>query len=230
LAIDGSRLEAVAHRLKILWDVRSVILPGCVTALYDLFRGIPRRLEFYADAAKSEFERACELLAEVPKGALLVGDRLYASVALFADLDIRGLFGLFRAKKNLVVKRIGRILRKTVDGGILEDWFVDVGSGRTTTPQTLRLIHYRMGKISLKLFTNVLDEKKLPAEMALRLYRHRWSIERMYFDLKETLGLNRFHAANPNGVAQQVFATAMVYAAMRVGQAEIAGSPKVAVG
>src|SRR5262249_437506 len=30
--VDGSRLDAVAHRLKLLREVRARVLPGCVTA------------------------------------------------------------------------------------------------------------------------------------------------------------------------------------------------------
>jgi len=41
--LDGSRLDQVAHRLKLTWDVRSPLLPGCVLVLYDLFRGLLRR-------------------------------------------------------------------------------------------------------------------------------------------------------------------------------------------
>jgi hypothetical protein len=34
--VDGSRLDAVAKRLKLLWDVRAQVLPGCLTAFDDL--------------------------------------------------------------------------------------------------------------------------------------------------------------------------------------------------
>lgn len=217
--IDGSSLEAVKHRLKMLWNERAVVLPGCVTALYDVFRGIPRRVRFYADAAMAEFTRGVEILSEVPKGALLVGDRLYSSIAFFVELEQRGIFGLVRATKNLTIKKIGQKSRMKFDGGVLDDWFVDVGSGATATPQTLRLIRYRVGDVSLRLLTNVLEPEHLPAETAVGLYRQRWSIERMFFDLKEVMGLNRFYSANPNAVAMQVYATTMVYAAARMSQA-----------
>lgn len=226
--IDGSGLEAVKHRLKMLWNERAVILPGCVTALYDVYRGIPRRVRFCADAAKSEFIRGVEILSEVPKGALLVADRLYSSVAFFIELEQRGLFGLVRATKNLTIKKIGQKSRRKFDGGILDDWFVDVGSGATATPQTLRLIRYRVGDLSLRLLTNVLEPEHLSAETAIALYRQRWSIERMFFDLKEVMGLNRFYSANPNAVAMQVYATTMVYAAARMSQAKIADDVKIA--
>ena len=52
LVVDGSRLDAVAHRLKLLWPIRTPILPGCVTVFYDLFRGITRRVVFYRTRRK----------------------------------------------------------------------------------------------------------------------------------------------------------------------------------
>ena len=44
----------------------------------------------------------------------------------------------------------------------------------------------------------------------------------MFFDLKEVLNLNRVYAANPNAVAMQVYAAAIVYNGMRVAQSEAA--------
>jgi hypothetical protein len=49
----------------------------------------------------------------------------------------------------------------------------------------------------------------------------------MFFDLKEVLNLNRLYAANPNAVAMQVYAAAIVYNAMRVAQSE--GAAQVGV-
>jgi hypothetical protein len=44
---------------------------------------------------------------------------------------------------------------------------------------------------------------RLAADEALALYPFRWSVERMYFDLKTVLNLNRAYAANPNAVAME---------------------------
>ena len=52
----------------------------------------------------------------------------------------------------------------------------------------------------------MLTPARLTAEEALDLYPYRWGIERMFFDLKEVLNLNRVYAANPNAVAMQVYA------------------------
>jgi hypothetical protein len=66
------------------------------------------------------------------------------------------------------------------------------------------------------------------AAEALSLYPHRWTIERLFFDLKEVLNLNRVYAANPNAVAMQVYAAGCVYNAMRVAQAEVAAAAGLA--
>lgn len=218
-ALDGSRLDAVAHRLKILWDVRSVVLPGCLEVAYDLFRGIPRILHFDPDAAKAESKRVFEILAAIPKGVLLLGDRLYASVALFEQLTLRHLWGVFRRNATLSLRKVKRLRRAKKGGEIIEDWLVDAGCGKTTPVQRLRWIRLRRHSVWYELLTNVLDPQRLSADEAIALYPCRWTIERLFFDLKEVLNLHCFYAANPNAVAMQVYAAALVYTAMRVAQA-----------
>lgn len=218
--LDGSRLDAIAHRLKILWNVRSVVLPGCLEVAYDLFRGIPRIVHFDPDAAKAEAKRVFEILGRIPKGTLLLGDRLYASVALFAQLTHLKLWGLFRRKRGLKLKKVKRLRRRKIrgDSSRIEDWLVDAGCGVTAPIQRLRWIRLERKGVWYELLTNVLDPESLSAEEAVALYPNRWSIERLFYDLKEVLNLHCFYAANPNAVAMQVYAAALVYTAMRVAQ------------
>jgi len=224
VVIDGSRLEAVAHRLKILWNDRSVVLPGCLLVIYDLFRGIPRAVEFCADAAASEFVRAKGALSSLAKDTLLVGDRLYCTASLFEELAHRGLWGLFRRNRQLGLRGLRRdpLRKKRWRGGLLREWRVQAGCGATAPIQALRLIQFKRGRKVYEVLTNVLDGKRLTAEEAMELYPCRWTIERMYFDLKEVLNLNRLYPANPNAVGMQVYASALVYTAMRVAQSEVA--------
>jgi len=56
----------------------------------------------------------------------------------------------------------------------------------------------------------------------------RWTVERLFFDLKEVLNLNRVYAANPNAIAMQVYAAGCVYNACRVVQGEVAATAGVA--
>jgi hypothetical protein len=227
--IDGSRLDAVAHRLKILWKTRAVVLPGCVLGLYDLFRGYPRRLQFDPDAARSESVRAHEVLEHVPEGTLLLGDRLYASVALFDEMSRRKIHGLFRFNRTLSIPVFETLLEeRKVSGGTLQDWIVTVGSGATAPPQRLRYLRFKKGRRVYELLTNVLDPTILPAWTAMRLYPFRWKVERMFYDLKVVLKLKQFYVTSPNGVAMQLFAAAMVYVALRVAQGKVAAQIDVA--
>jgi len=229
LLIDGSRLDPIAHKLKILRNLAPAILPGCMTVIYDLFNGVTRQVLFDPDAAAAELLRAVPTLGSLPKGALIVGDRLYASIQFFWELSQHGLWGLFRLNGNLKVERQHLISRKQGGGRtVVEEWLVSVGSGQTAPVITLRLICLRQGKVQRDLLTSVLDPQMLTAEEALSLYPFRWQIERVFFDLKETLNLGRFYTANPNGVAMQLYAAAMVYNAFRVAQGRIAQEHAIA--
>lgn len=222
--IDGSRLDAVAHRLKIAQKTRKVLLPGCLTACYDLFRGITRQVLFDPDAAKAELNRARQIVPAFPKGSLWVGDRLYASIQFFWDLENAGQFGVFRFNRTVGITRKHLIGRgRTGDGGRWEEWLVEAGSGQTAPKIMLRLIVWKKkGEKTRKLLTNILDPGKLTAEEALALYPLRWQVERLFNDLKTVLNLNRFYAANPNAVAMQVYATAIVHTTFRIAQGRIA--------
>lgn len=234
LVIDGSKLEEVAHRLKLTWNHRSVLLPGCMLAVYDLFRGVLRGLRFDVDAAAPEFTRAVSWVqegfpeVEIAADTLLVGDRLYGGVGFPAELRKKGLWGLFRRTRTVKMKKVRKLRRKRWEGGVLEEWLVDAGSGATVPVQRLRYIRYQKGKRVLELLTNILDPEWLPAEVAVRLYSYRWSVERMFYDLKEVLNVNHIYAANPNAVAIQLFAAAMVYNALRVAQAQVANQARLA--
>jgi hypothetical protein len=109
----------------------------------------------------------------------------------------------------------------------LEDILVRVGSGQKHPKITLRLIRYRHQGKRLDLLTSVLDPRRLSPEQAVALYGLRWSIERMFLDVKETLDLHTLYASHPNLVAQQLYATALVHTAFRIAQADIARKAKI---
>lgn len=221
VVIDGSRLDKIRHRLKLLWEEKAVVLPGCILAVYDLFRGITRQVWFDEDAAASEFQRATLAVQCLEKGTLVLADRLYgSSVELFNLLDGCGCFGVFRKSKVLSIGEKPRLLSKRrTTAGLLEDLLVEVGTG--SARRELRMIRLTKGKQVYEALTNALDPKQLSAQDVVDLYPLRWTVERLFYDLKIVLNLERFYAANPNAVAMQVFAAAMVHAAFRIAQADV---------
>src|SRR5207249_10714861 len=94
--IDRSKLDEVAHRLKILWRQESAVLPGSLTAVYDLQRGTATKLGFDGDAAASEFNRGMRAVECFAQDALVIGDRLYCSIQFFNALTRQKCFGVFR--------------------------------------------------------------------------------------------------------------------------------------
>ena len=222
MVVDGSKCDAIRHRLKLLWNEKGVVLPGCVSALYDVGKGICRHLLFSPAAAEHELQRTEALIAHIPQGALVLGDRLYALLDFIRSLQAAGLHGLFRRNKLVKLRNVQLLSRKQGGRILLEDWLVEAGSGQTGPKLTLRWIRYRCQGFSRDLITTVLDPHQLTAEEALELYPWRWSIERLFFDLKEVLNLHRFYAANPNAVAMQIYAAAIVHTACRVAQARLA--------
>ena len=221
--VDGSALDAVAHRLKVLWDERAVVLPGCMTVFYDLFHGVPRILSFHEKAMEGELVRVEESLPQVPQGTLVVGDRAFGVARFFQSLETHGLFGLARHAKTVQIRRLRVLSRRDQEGSVVEDSLVEAGTGANgVSVQTLRCVLWRKDRKVLRLLTNVLDPKRLSPTEALALYRRRWKVERMFYDLKEVLNLHRFYAANTNAVAMQIYAAAIVYVAMRTAQGRIA--------
>jgi Transposase DDE domain len=220
--VDGSRLDAVAKRLKLLWDIRAQVLPGCLTALYDLYRGIVRHLAFHADAAAGELPRAIAALEQVSKGTLLVGDRLYGVGTFFAALSERGIFGLCRRNGRQSWRWLRELSKSFIAGGTAWDTLIEIKGTKDIPTQTLRWIKWRKGGESWEMLTNVLEPERLSIRDALGLYPWRWKVERLFFDLKEVLNLHRFYTSSPNGVAMQVYAAALVHTAFRVAQGHTA--------
>ena len=225
VVVDGSGLTAIAHRLKLLWPDRRVVLPGAVFAVYDLGRGLCRHVRFSADAFVSELRQAQAAVAALPADTLVVGDRAFGHPMFFAHLQRHGCWGVIRRNRVVKLQRVACLGRTRGADGELTDWQVRAGTGRRAVPpQSLRWIRWRHGRTSHEVVTNVLAPERLSAAEAIALYTARWRVERMYFDLKEVLNLNRIYAANPNAVAMQVYAAALVYNAMRVAQAEAAAA------
>ena len=220
--VDGSRLDAVAHRLKLLREVRACVLPGCLTAFYDLYRGIARHLAFDADAAAGELPRTIAALEHVPAGTLLVGDRLYGVGQFFAALRSHGLAGLCRRNGRQSWRWVQDLSTTAVAGGTAWDTLIEIKGKKDIPTQRLRWVRWRKGRDVRELLTNVLDPRALSVSDALHVYPWRWKVERLFFDLKEVLNLHRLYTSSPNGVAMQVYAAALVHTAFRVAQGHVA--------
>ena len=223
--VDGSGLDRVAHRLKVTRGDKRVLIPGSVLAFYDLYRGVMRGLIFRETIVAGEVATLRASLDTVPAGTLLVMDRAFSSMRLLAEAATRDLHCVVRLKSNVVAKDPELLAEvRDEDGVTATDALVTLGTGSRNAPRVrVRLVEklLRDGSM-LRLASTVLDTQKLPAVKLLALYRRRWKVERLFYDLKRVLNLHRIYAANTNAVAMQVYACAIVHTALRVTQARIA--------
>ena len=229
IALDGSGLDPVARRLKALHKDRRVPLPGALLAAYDLCRGVPAAVDFDPNVYTAEINRAKAVLSRLPSESLIVADRLYGVPAFFAALSAHQLFGVCRLFGPVSLANKVLLGRHVTDEGVVEDYEVLAGTKHDPAARCqLRLIVLKVrGRVKLQVLTNVLDRSRLSAPEALKAYRARWSIERMFSDLKEVLNLSRFYAANINAVGMQVFSAAIMYTGLRVAQSAIAAQAKI---
>jgi len=225
--LDGSSLDKVARRLKVLWNDRRVPLPGLILAFYDLCAGRLARFHHTRELQPQEGPQARELLAQVPAGTLLVVDALYGTPVFLQAAAAHKLRVLARRHGKVKYREERRLSRHTVDGARIEDWVVTYGIGRGTDGQQVRLVRSTHKGKTFELVTNILDPGLLGATEALRLYRERWRVERLFYELKEVLNLHRFYAGNLNAVAMQLYIAAIVHLALRAAQARIARAVKL---
>mgnify|MGYP005814325495 CR=1 FL=1 len=220
LILDGSKLEKVARTLKVARTTTAAILPGSLEAVYDLRRGLLRNLIFSPDGTQGEKHLLLEALPSIPKGSLLVYDRYACYTTYWKEMQSRDLFLLTRAASTLTLTVKQEILSLQRGRAVLKEALVEVGVGKDRP--LLRLIHWKTPQGEWKLLTNVLELDRLPAHVAIELYGLRWSVERCFLSLKDTLNLNRLFNASPAAIAGQVYATALIYDALRLAQEEIA--------
>ena len=220
LVLDGSKLHKVARTLKVARTVTAAILPGSLEAVYDLRRGLLRDLVFSPDGTQGEKHLLLSALESIPKGSLLVYDRYACYTTYWKEMASHGLFLLTRASSTLTLTVTQEILNVREGRCILKEALVEVGKGKDAP--LLRLIHWKTPHGEWKLLTNVMELEKMPAHVAIELYGLRWSVERCFLSLKDTLNLNRLFNASPAAISGQVYATALIYDALRLAQAEIA--------
>lgn len=145
-------------------------------------------------AGESEWALAQRLLAQLPKGALLLGDRLYG-VSAFAHAAHTacarvGSHFLLRASRSVKPQTI----RRLADGTRLVRLRVRTPQAprRVVTTLDVREIRVRVGRPGhraheLRLWTSLLTPRTAPALDLARLYATRWQHELYFREVKRDL-------------------------------------------
>ena len=160
--------------------------------------------------------RAREVCAGVRAGEIVIFDKAYLDFAHLADLAMREVFWVTRAKDNLQC-RVVRKLQPGPDGNILrDDLVVLTGAVKADYPLALRRVTALVevdGELREMVFLT--NNVTWSAQTIADLYRCRWSIEVFFKELKQTLQLADFLGHNANAVRWQVWTALLVYLLLR---------------
>ena len=166
------------------------------------------------DTAKhADARRAREVCAGIKAGEIVIFDKAYIDFSHLADLSMREVFWVTRAKDNMkytVVKRY----QKGAVGKILRDDLIRLKtpSSRRDYPELMRrvvaLVEVDGKEVEMEFLTNNLEWS---AQSIVELYRCRWQIEVFFKQIKQTLQLADFLGTSANAVQWQVWTALLVY-------------------
>ena len=208
-AADGSTLEALFRKLKVLEDVPIGQLAGKICTVIDITTRLPVEVWFSERAGAYDTTFTPDLLTLVPKKTLLILDRGFYDFKFFATLAQQGAAFITRLKSNAKIEVV-TVLTST---DTVKDLMVVLGSGQNDTPKiTVRLVEIRFGRVWYRYITSVLDPTILPPFVVADLYRRRWRIEEAFNTTKRLLNPAYLWTGSLNGIQLQIWATWLFYA------------------
>jgi hypothetical protein len=155
--------------------------------LFDLQRSIPKKL--ILTTGKVHDYRLFKHFLEV--GWTYIVDRAYNAYGLFDQMTAQGIYFVIRLKVGSVYRQIAkhRIRRADRERGVLHDWTVLLGQGRSQMETPVRWVRFRAHDGNVyDYITNRFDLSPLTIA---QLYEARWAIETFFKWLKCTLRMER---------------------------------------
>ena len=213
--VDSTTIPLIASCLDWAKHRRRKAAAKCHLRL-DLQSFLPR-FALVDTARQHDAKRARELCAGVKAGEIVIFDKAYVDFAHLADLSLREVFWVTRAKDNLSF----RVVRKFQDGAcgkILRDDLIQLQTpaSRQDYPVALRrivaLVAVDGKEVAMEFLTNNLTWS---AQSIVELYRCRWQIEVFFKQIKQTLQLADFLGTSANAVRWQVWTALLVYLLLR---------------
>jgi hypothetical protein len=207
--VDGSTLEALFRKLKVLADVPTGQLAGKIGTVVDLLTRLPVEIWFEEQPKAHDSSFMPALLALVKAKTLLILDRGFYDFEFFASLIEQKVAFITRPKSNAFW--IGHKLLSST--ATIKDQIIFLGTGTQGQPVLkLRLIEVRFGQVWYQYLTSILDPTILPPVVVADLYRRRWRIEEAFNTTKRLLNLSYLWTGSLNGIQLQIWATWLFYA------------------
>jgi hypothetical protein len=213
--VDSTTIPLIASCLDWAKHRRRKAAAKCHLRL-DLQSFLPR-FAIVDTARHNDARRARELCAGVRAGEIVIFDKAYVDFAHLADLSMREVFWVTRAKENLNC-RVVRPLQVGAFGKILRDDLIELQTpvSRDAYPVALRrivaLVQVDGREVEMVFLTNNLEWS---SQSIVELYRCRWQIEVFFKQIKQTLQLADFLGTTANAVRWQVWTALLVYLLLR---------------
>jgi hypothetical protein len=189
--VDGNLLAKTERRLKPLRTTWARGLPGRALAVYEPAYDLVTHVFLERDAHADERTRLDDVLALVEPGDLWIADSHFCTYDIMASIHDAKAFFLIRQHSSLkgcpvgVRRRIGR----TATGEVFEQELQLIGhaTGRSVRRLTLLLdTPTTDGLTEIHVLTNV-PEEQADAIILMDAYRQRWSIEKRFYEVAQTL-------------------------------------------
>jgi len=213
--VDSTTIPLIASCMDWARHRRRKAAAKCHVRL-DLQSFLPR-FAIVDTARHADAKRAREVCAGIKAGEIVIFDKAYVDFDHLADLTLRLVFWVTRAKDNLSYK-VDKCLQKKPQGKILRDELIVLKSAasRQTYPDRLRrivaLVEVDGREVEMVFLSNNLEWS---AESLVELYRCRWEIEVFFKQIKQTLQLADFLGTSANAVRWQVWTALLTYLLLR---------------
>lgn len=206
---DGSTLEALFRKLKVLQEVPVGQLAGKIGTVIDLVTRLPVEVWFCERPRAHDTTFMSDLVLLATSKTLLILDRGFYDFVFFNDLIKQGTAFITRLKTNAFF-----VVAETISNNdTVKDLIIFLGSGQNGSPVLkVRLIEVRYGQVWYRYLTSVLDPTVLPPFVVADLYRRRWRIEEAFLTVKRLLNLSYLWTGSSNGLQLQIWATWLFYA------------------
>ena len=213
--VDSTTIPLIASCMDWAKHRRRKAAAKCHLRL-DLQSFLPR-FAIVDTARHHDAKRARELCAGIRAGEIVIFDKAYIDFSHLADLSMREVFWVTRAKDNLQYEVV-QVYQNQAEGRILRDEVIRLTTpgARQDYPEILRrvvaLVEVDGKEVALEFLTNNLEWS---AASIVELYRCRWQIEVFFKQIKQTLQLADFLGTSANAVRWQVGTALLVYLLLR---------------
>jgi IS4 transposase len=189
--IDGNHLSATERRIRELRQTWSAALPGKVLAVYAQELDLVTQVFLTPDGHAQERSLLDEVLSTVQTHDLWIADRNFCTLKfLFTIADRQAAF-VVRQHGCLNGRLLGqrRSCGRTDTGKVYEQKIELDFAGKLRVFRRITLVldrPTRDGDAEIHVLTN-LSTKKATAAKVMELYRNRWTIEKRFYEVTQTL-------------------------------------------